>query len=273
MKSPKFVICVSDLHVGSHKGLLHPGFVSHEGTAIGQNEIQKWLWSAWEDCWKWAKDVVGKEDFILVINGDVVDGNHHGSKEIWSVDEGDHLAAAADILVEVGKDAKAVYITEGTESHTKGMEHALAKILRLKGVKVVTDGRRGAWESLHLKVSDSLCEFDHHMPTSMRSYLEASALSITLGDIRNQRARSGAESPRVIVRSHRHRFGLYEDGYGMMVALPAWQGLTRFGRKVVPGAMPQCGLVILDWRGSEGNCTPTVHKRLHTIKPPTPRIA
>jgi hypothetical protein len=106
----------------------------------------------------------------------------------------------------------------------------------------------------------------------MRSYLEASALSITLGDIRNQRSRSGAEVPKVIVRSHRHRFGLYEDGYGMMVALPAWQALTRFGRKVVPGAMPQCGIVILDWRNVEDGGTPVVHKRLHTIKQPSPRF-
>jgi len=270
---PKVLVCVSDTHVGSSFGLLHPGFETHEGNPVGQNELQKWLWSAWEDCWKWADQVIGKDEWSLVINGDAVDGNHHHTKEIWSPDEGDHLQAAAEILTDAASGASSVYITEGTESHTKGMEHALARILKNNGVKVVTNGKRGAWDSLHLKVSDSLCEFDHHMPTSMRSYLEASALSITLGDIRNQRARSGAESPRVIVRSHRHRFGLYEDGYGMMVALPAWQGLTRFGRKVVPGAMPQCGLVILDWRGTEGDCTPTVHKRLHTIKPPTPRIA
>jgi len=270
---PNLLVCVSDTHVGSTFGLLHPGFETHEGNPVGQNELQKWLWNAWEDCWKWAEQVIGADDWSLVINGDAIDGNHHHTKEIWSPDEGDHLQAAAEIFTDAASGASSVYITEGTESHTKGLEHALAKILKNNGIKVVTNGKRGAWDSLHLKVSNSLCEFDHHMPTSMRSYLEASALSITLGDIRNQRARSGAESPRVIVRSHRHRFGLYEDGYGMMVALPAWQGLTRFGRKVVPGAMPQCGLVILDWRGTEGDCTPTVHKRLHTIKPPTPRIA
>src|SRR5690606_6508951 len=125
-------------------------------------------------------------------------GNHHRTKEIWSVDEGDHLEAAAGILSEAGRDASAVYLTEGTESHTKGMEHALAKILKGNGLKVVSPEKRGAWDSLGLRVNGALCEIDHHMPTSMRSYLEASALSITLGDIRNQRSRSDTEVPKVI---------------------------------------------------------------------------
>lgn len=268
----RLVVAMSDLHVGSTVGLLQPAFVTHEGTPVGQNDLQKWLWSSWEDCGAWMREVIGSDPWALVVNGDVVDGNHHRTKEIWSVDEGDHLEAAAGILSDFARDASAVYLTEGTESHTKGMEHALARILKSDGLNVVSPPKRGAWDSLGLRVHGSLCEFDHHMPTSMRSYLEASALSITLGDIRNQRARSGADVPKVIVRSHRHRFGLYEDGYGMMVALPAWQALTRYGRKVVTGAMPQCGIVILDFRHVEYGGTPVVHKRLHTIKQPTPSV-
>ncbi len=264
----RLMVLISDPHVGSTFGLLQPSFITHEGNEVSQNALQKWLWSSWLDSWAWAKEVIGKDAWALILNGDLIDGNHHHTKEIMFVDEGDHVEAAAEIFTEVGKGASSVYITEGTESHTKGAEHTIAKILKANGLNVVSpSAKRGAWDSLHLKCSGSLCEIDHHMPTSMRSYLEASALSITLGDIRNQRARAGDEVPKVIIRSHRHRFGLYEDGYGMMVALPSWQGLTRFGRKVVPGAMPQAGIVILDWRNVEDGGTPVVHKRLHTIKP------
>lgn len=267
--NPRLLVCVGDPHVGSTVGLLHPGFVTHEGNAVSQNELQKWMWDAWEDGKEWRDTICGKDPWACVLNGDAVDGNHHGTKEIWSVDESDHLQAAKEIFTDFAKDAHSLYVVEGTESHTRNLEHALASMLRGEGLNVVSPSkRRPAWDSLKVRVAGSACEFDHHMPTSMRSYLEASALSITLGDIRNQRARAGEIVPKVIVRSHRHRFGLYEDGYGMMVALPAWQALTRFGRKVVPGAMPQCGLVILDWRNVEDGGTPVVHKRLHTIKSP-----
>lgn len=216
-------------------------------------------------------EIIGSDEYAIAMNGDATDGNHHHTKEIWSVDETDHIDAAAEILTSFCKGAHSVYLTEGTESHTKGAEHTIAKILKGNGINVVSpSAKRGAWDSLHIKIGGALVEVDHHMPTSMRSYLESSALGITLGDIRNQRARAGVEVPKVIIRSHRHRFGLYEDGYGMMVALPSWQGLTRFGRKVVPGAMPQVGLVILDWRGVEDGGTPVVHKRLHTVKSAPP---
>lgn len=264
---PKILVCLSDLHVGSTKGILHPGFVTHEGQEIGLNPLQQWYWEAWQDCWGWMKKVVGDEPWGLVVNGDVIDGNHHGTKEIWSVDEGDHLAAAVELLKPVSQDASAVFIVEGTESHTRNFEHALAKSLAGSGVAVVKETEKApAWQSLNVRVNGALTVVDHHVTTSMRSYLESSAMSITLGDVRNARSRAGHEVPQVIIRSHRHRFGLYEDGYGLVVFLPAWQALTRFGRKVVPGAIPQCGLVILDWRNVEYTGTPVVHKRLHTVQ-------
>lgn len=261
---------VGDPHAGSTYGVLPEGFITHEGNEVKRNALQRWMGDAWDDCMEFKKKVIGKDPFALGWNGDLIDGNHHGTKEIWSVNEADHMMAAVEFMKPLSLEADSVYITEGTESHTKNAEHTIAKILQGDGVNVISPKGKGAWDSLALEIAGSLVEVDHHMPTAMRSYLEASALSIMLGDVRNQRARAGARCPDVIVRSHRHRFGLYEDGYGMALALPAWQALTRFGRKVVPGAMPQVGIVILDWRNVEDGGTPVVHKRLHTIKSRTP---
>jgi hypothetical protein len=267
---PRILVLVGDLHVGSTVGVLTEGFITHEGNEVKQNPIQKWMSGAWDDCMEFKDNIVGNDDFAIAWNGDLIDGNHHGTKEIWSVNEADHMNAAVEFMKPLSRAAHSVYITEGTESHTKNAEHAIAKILQGMGINVITPKGKGAWESLALEIAGTIVELDHHMPTSMRSYLEASALSIMLGDVRNQRARAGARCPDVIIRSHRHRFGLYEDGYGMALALPAWQALTRFGRKVVPGAMPQVGIVILDWRNVEDGGTPVVHKRLHTIKSRSP---
>jgi hypothetical protein len=263
----KILVAFGDLHCGSVSGLLKPGFVTHEENEIKLNPFQEWLWSSWLDCQDWLKTIVGKDPWACVVNGDLIDGNHHRTREIWSPDESDHAGAAVEVLEDFLEDAAEVYLTEGTNVHVNNIEHAIARSLSNKGIAVKMPKGKQAWPELRLEVSGTLCEVDHHMPTTMRSYLEAGPLSITLGDIRNQRARVGAPIPKVIIRSHRHRFGLYEDGYGMVVALPAWQGATRFTRRVVPGIVPQAGIVVLDWRKTEGNCTPVVHKRLHTLKP------
>lgn len=189
--SPRIAVFLSDLHVGSTVGLLRPNFTTHEGYSVSLNPVQKWLWECWQDCWEWANSVIGADYFVAVVNGDLIDGNHHDTREIWSPDEADHASACTEILKDSLKGASAVYITEGTNVHTKNAEHGIAASLDLPVRK--PRGKLAAWPELRLSIAGTYCEIDHHMPTTMRSYLEASQLSITLGDIRNQRAREGAE--------------------------------------------------------------------------------
>lgn len=271
--APRIAVFFSDLHVGSTAGLLQPDFTTHEGYKVVLNSVQEWLWGCWQDCWKWAHEVIGKDPWIAVVNGDLIDGNHHDTREIWSPDDADHGMACSELLRDTLKGSSAVYVTEGTNVHVQNSEHGIAASLAHDLPVRKPGGKLAAWPELRLSIAGSYCEIDHHMPTTMRSYLEASQLSITLGDIRNQRAREGGRIPKLIVRSHRHRFGLYEDGYGMMLALPGWQASGRFLRRVAPGIVPQVGLCIADWRHVEDGGTPVIHKRLHTVKASLPSIA
>ena len=267
MNDPKVAIFLSDLHIGGTTGLLPPGFVTFEGNEIKQNEYQKWLWSCWLDCWKWADKVIGKDKWIAVLNGDLIDGFHHMTKEVVSVDPSDHASGAIDVLEAVLKGAEAVYISEGTHVHSGNQEHSIASILHWRGIKVAKhNAKKSAWPELSLRVHGSLVCIDHHVATTSRSYLEAGAYSGTMGDMRNRRSRAGLEVPKLIVRSHRHQYGMFDDGYGCMVILPPWQGATRFTRRVVPGIVPQCGMVVADWRNCPFNSVPSIHTRLHTVK-------
>lgn len=265
------LIVLSDLHTGSDYGLQPPKYHTKAGNEIGLNPYQKWLWEKWEDCWDWAKKVIGKDDWSVIINGDSIDGYHHGTKEIWSHDESEHGIAAYHILRDRLKGAKSVFITEGTESHTKDHEHLLAHNLKEYGVKIRKPEHGAAWKTLEIEIHGTLCKFDHHVSSTTRSYLESSAYAITLGNMRNERARAGQDVPRIIGRAHRHRYGAFDDGYGMMFVTPPWQLLTRFGRKVVPDAVPQVGMVILDWEGREENSIPDIRRRLHTFSNPSPQ--
>ena len=251
---PRMAVLVSDLHCGSTYGLLPPGFVTGEGNEVKGNAIQEWLWRSWEDVWYRVREHVAADPYIVIVNGDAMEGVHHGTKEVISPDEGDHLEAAYEVLSALP--ASPMYIIEGTECHTRNMEHALAK--RLKARPNPNTGR-AAWDRLPITIAGTPCVFFHHISTTSRAWLRSSALGIFLANEQMHALESRDTVPRVIGCGHRHVFGSYEGPNGVCVVTPAWQGITRFGRKVVPSARVRPGIVVLDWRGRPDGSSPAVH--------------
>lgn len=249
----EILVVVSDLHIGSDYGLLPPGFHNKSGNEIGLNPLQRWLWEEWQDMWAYVHKYRDDRPFSVIVNGDVIDGFHHGTKEIWSHDESEHGIAAYFVLRDALQDAHKVFFVEGTESHTKDYEHAIAVRLDSELKNVV-----GCFPTLDLEMNGSFIRADHHISTTTRAYLETSALGPTLNNERINRSRHGSRIPDIVFRAHRHRFGLFDDGYGMICVTPPWQGLTRFGRRVVPDAMLQVGSVIVDWKSGK----PQINKYL-----------
>lgn len=277
MKQSKLCIVLSDLHCGStagimpDRGIMPEGFHTLEGNEVKLNKIQEWLMYGWKDCWEWFYTEFKGEPFDIIFNGDCTEAVHHNTKEVWSVNETDHLMAAHHLIKDHCKRAEKVYFTVGTEVHVKDHEHALAFGLKSKGVNVIMPSGKGtqggAWRTLYKRMGTTLIKADHHITSSSRPYLEASQMSIHMGAERIEAARSGREVPKVYLRAHRHKFGMFNDGYGMLVITPPWQTKTKFGYKVVPHAVEQCGMVVLDWRN--GGDLPVVHHRLHELQQPT----
>jgi len=110
----------------------------------------------------------------------------------------------------------------------------------------------------------------HHMPTSARAYLEAGAMSITMGNARQNYSRVGHRVPHVYLRGHRHTGGIFNDGNGIFMVTPAWQLLTRYGHKVVGDAICRPGIGILDWRGCEKGDLPATKLIQYAPKETTP---
>ena len=74
---PKLVFVLSDLHCGSTLAVMPPGFVTLEGNSVALNPVQQWLWKCWQETHKWILETAAGEPFALVINGDLIEGNHH----------------------------------------------------------------------------------------------------------------------------------------------------------------------------------------------------
>ena len=257
------IVVVSDLHCGSTVGLLPPKFMTLEGNEVGQNKIQKRLWDAWYDLWNdWVPWAVDGHEFAVVINGDLVEGLHHKTTEIVSPEFGDHVRAAQQALVPMTKLAPSkIFLTEGTECHTKNTEHDLGN-----AVGAVQDEETGkfCFPRLDLDVSGARCSFFHHVVATSRSYLEGSGLSITLGNERAEAARAGLPIPVVLGMAHRHRHGIFNDGQGIAFTTGAFQALTRHGRKVVPSAVPSPSCVVLDWSETGFDHIPQVYEKVYT---------
>jgi len=93
----KYLVCVGDLHAGSAFAPCPPTISAMYDTSVSASRVQNWLF----DCWQhftdeYVADVVGKEPFALVLNGDLKEGLHHGSKELVCVSENVHTRIAVE---------------------------------------------------------------------------------------------------------------------------------------------------------------------------------
>jgi hypothetical protein len=167
----------------------------------------------------------------------------------------DHALAAVECLKPLAKMASVVYMTAGTECHVGDWEKMIAK-----EIGAIWLGDKGL-----IEINGTLIDIAHHMPTSSRAYLEAGAMSITMGNARQNYSRVGHRVPKVYLRGHRHTGGIFNDGSGIFMATPAWQLLTKYGHKVVGDSICRPGIGILDWRGCQNGELPAT--KLITYEP------
>lgn len=250
----KLAVVLSDLHIGSTVGLWPNGFINQEGNPTACNGFQKWLARCWDDLHRKAlPEYLGTDPYVLILNGDIMEGIHHRTLQVMTVNPTDQTNAAKMVLAPVVKKAHAVFIVKGTEVHTKDREISLGDAL--KAVRDTSTGQH-AFDKLTLEMHGCRGVIRHHMTTSMRPYLEATALSTELGSERIEAARNGHKIPQFLCLAHRHRHGIFRDSNGLVCVTSAWQGLTRHGHKVVGSALPAPSCIVLDWRRKEYGAVP-----------------
>jgi hypothetical protein len=264
MKPIQLAIVISDLHCGSSAALLPPEFEDHKGNTIGQNPVQKFLWDCWRRAEDFAKGVVDGDSYAIVLNGDLIEGIHHGAGELISNKTEDHVTCAEDVLVPYSKEASRIFVVRGTECHTGNHESSLGKILKAhKNPDTHKRKATHAFDRLQLNLHGCECAFSHHIGTSVRDYTEATQLGIVLNQELVHAVRNGEIPPRVVARAHRHKYGMFENGHELAIVTPPWQAQTRHVHKVVTAVRCHPGVVILDWRGREVGDTPRVHRQIY----------
>lgn len=260
---PEILLVVSDIHCGSVVGLAPPSTETEHGNVIGfgKNLHQEWLWDCWQKMIQEAKSYIKKSPAVLLVNGDATEGVHHRNNAdlIASAIE-THVGMAVECLAPLAKLCQSRLIVKGTECHTLNMETLLAERLNAE--------TRKAKDEWLFEINGCLIEAKHHMGVTSRAYLEASSMSIHMGNAVLNKVRAGHKSPKVFLRGHRHCGGYFSDGSGLFGVTGGWQMLTRHGHKVVPDSLPSPTALILDWRGKKPNSLPTIHEiKYHTAQP------
>lgn len=250
------LIIFSDIHCGCRLGLCPPVVHLDDGGTYRYSAVQKKVWTMWNEFWNvWVPEVTKGEDYIIVNNGDVIDGVHHNSTTQISHNIEDQKRIAIQILEPIIKNpkCKGYYHIRGTEAHvgqSGQYEESVAK--SLNAIPQIINGQKtyARWE-LWLKFGKSLIHFTHHVGTSNSAAYESTAVYKELVEAYNEAGRFGDKPPSAVIRSHRHRqFEVKiatQNGYAFSIVTPGWQLRTPFTYRLGLGrsSTPQIGGYLL----------------------------
>jgi len=243
------VIVISDTHIGCKLAICHPdGADLDDGGTYKPSKMQKKIWDMWEEFWgEWVPRVTHGEPYVVVHNGDAIDGVHHNSTTQWSHNLGDQSKHAEKILQPVVDLCEGRYFhIRGTEAHVGKSASEEERLARSLGATPNEEGQYARYE-LWLWVGEFLSHFLHHIGTTSSAQHEASAVNAELSAIYTDSGRWGRKPPMVVVRSHRHRCSEVrlpsKGGYATALVTACWQVKTPFAWKIAGARVttPQIG--------------------------------
>lgn len=253
------VVLISDTHCGCQLGLMPPKFKLDSGVWVMQSDLQKKIWEMWKFFWDvWIPKATKGEDYVVVHNGDAVDGVHHNSVTQITHNIKDQVNMALEVLKPVvdNKKCKGYYHIRGTEAHVGKSGQSEEGLATALGAIPDEIGNHARWE-MYLRMDKYLLHFTHHIGTSNSASYESTAVYKELIEAYVEAGRWQREAPDCVIRSHRHRdFKIdIKTGKGNSIAYvsAAWQLKTPFVYRVgMKIATPQIGGALIKYTDDEG---------------------
>lgn len=249
---PVCIAVTSDLHCRSTVALC-PGnqIPLDDGGYYSPSKAQKWLWSKWGLYWKRVAEVREGKDLIQVYNGDMVDGDHHGTSQIisrLSTTEKDVLFQCLEVPLALDPDH--IFVIRGTETHVGkagSSEEGIAKGLHAMGhpVERTETGTYSHW-GCQMDVHGKRLSFAHHGRMGQRPWTKPNVVMNLAFQIWTEHLRREERPPDIAVRSHLHQFmDTYDVHPVRLIQMPAWQLHTAYTHKVVPESLADIGGIII----------------------------
>ena len=249
------VVCVGATHCGSTVGLCPPeGLELDDEGLYLPSKAQNWLWNNWEEAWCKVKSVKRKNrkaKLHLILNGDLIDGDHHRTTQIATGLTGVHMRCAMESLrVPLALKPNTIHVLRGTPSHVGragGSEEGIARALKAASWPVVGDPDTGMKSSYSrvIQVGNTRFDIKHHGRMGRRAHTKGPYMRWFAQDIFFNHMMDGDDPPDVAIRSHFHQFadsGRIHKIKTRAVALPAWQLATEYVHRVAE-SLADIGLV------------------------------
>ena len=255
----EILVLASDVHAGSNIGPMPmEGLELDDGGTMLPSRLQVHICDWWDECWAYVNAL--REEFDapmhLGLNGDLVEGWHHGTHQAVSVQNSPHMRLFMKLWDRgpghIGWDS--VRISRGTESHVgKGgeREEGIARLLlNDRKEPIVLDPDTGTRTSYwhRFEIDGVRVDMRHHGRAGQRAHTKDSYTRLYAQDIWLSHIRDGIEPPDLAVRSHLHQFGDSGQMHKVstrLVMLPAWQHLTSFGHRIAIEELGELGMVIV----------------------------
>jgi hypothetical protein len=243
------VAVVSDTHINSTIGLCPPRVQLDDGGTYRPSRFQRELWRCWGEFWGVVQQRREGLPLFVVLNGDLVDGDHHDTSQLVSRNLETQARMAVEVLDPMAQMADQLFVIRGTEAHTGPSamwEEFLGRDLGAVGDDIAGTA---SWWWLPLEVDGVRFDFAHHPGTSSRRpWTRGGAANRLAAWVLNDYAEAGDRPPHLVFRSHNH---VYEDSGNnhavRAIITPCWQLTTGFGHRVGgSGKLADIGGVIVE---------------------------
>lgn len=253
---PVLIAVVSDLHAGSTVGLCPARSIRlDDGGTYRPSKAQRWLWQGWRDYWDdvaRTRDALGAELYV-VLNGDAVDGAHHGTTQIVSGNldvQGAVARACLAVPKKLGPDRW--FVVRGTEAHVGPSAQAEEALARHLKAEKDTDVGTWSWWHLRMQIQGRLLDFAHHGRTGYRSWTRWNATQLLAADIALTHLQDRETPPDLCIRSHFHRYAdSYDSQPVRVIQTPAWQLATAYVHKRAPESLADVGGLLIALRDGQ----------------------
>jgi len=247
---PIVIGITSDHHCGSTVGVCpEEGVRLPDSAKYVPSKAQVWLWRNWLDFHEKlkAEKLKQKADLYYIINGDMYEGDHHGTHQIISRDA-DVQGYVADRIFGVIRDMKPkrIWVVRGTRSHVGSNEEHRARWL---GAEQDADTKTYSRYHLRVRAHGLILDAQHHGKMGQLPRTERSNMIQRAYDILAEYAGRGLEAPNLVFRSHLHRYGDsgrdHRHKVPRILQLPSWKLKDDFGHKVATNSLADVGGVIV----------------------------
>ena len=182
----KNVVVVSDLHCGCKLGLCPEEKIQlDDGGTYYPSDNQVKVFRIWNEFWNtWVPQATRKEPYIIVVNGDTLEGQPFKAKTPISINFVDQRSIAIKLLKPVieNNKCKGLYLIRGTEAHVGKSAQEEEQLARdLQAIPNET-GQYSRWELwLRMECKNILLHFTHHIGTTSSTFYESTAVQKEMG--------------------------------------------------------------------------------------------